>query len=100
MDLKFTPRLINEIEVESKKPVQDVLADFSLRTMVLFVKKGLSLDEDKAFKAIETFLADGKDTVGLYTLIMEKLQEAGFLPRKLNLKKVKTDMSEAIEKGV
>jgi hypothetical protein len=98
--LKFTPRIINEIEVEARKPVQDVLADFSLRTMVLFVKKGLALDEDKAFEAIETFLAGGKDTVELYTLIMEKLQEAGFLPRQLNLGKVKADMSKAISEGV
>ena len=100
MELKFTPRLINEIELEAKKPVQDVLADFSLRTMVLFVKKGLGVEEDKAFEAIEKFLVDGKDTVELYTLIMEELQKAGFLPRQLNLKKVKSDMSKAISEGV
>lgn len=100
MELKYTPRTINEIEVESKKPVQDVLADFSLRTMVLFVKKGLGISEEEAFVEMEKYLSEGNDTVQLYTLIMEKLQEAGFLPRQLNLKKVKSDMSKAISEGV
>ena len=100
MELKYTPRTISEIEKESKRPVQDTLADFSMATIVLFVKKGLGVEEEKAYDEIDKYLAEGKDTFELYTLIMEKLQESGFLPRNLNLKKVKEDMNEAINKGV
>jgi hypothetical protein len=100
MDLKYTPRTINEIEVEAKRPVQEVLAEYSMKNIVLFVKKGLGVDEEKAFDEIDKYLKDNKDTIQLYTLIMEKLQEAGFLPRKLNLKKIKSDMNKAISEGV
>ena len=100
MELKYTPRAVSEIEQESKRPVQDTLADFSMKTVLLFVKKGLMVDEDNAYKKIEEYLAKGKDTFELYTLIMQKLQEGGFLPRQLNLKKVQKEMNEAIRKGV
>ena len=100
MELKYTPRTINEIEVEMKRPVQDVLADFSVKTIVLFVKKGLNVEESVAFDEIEKYLAEGKDTISLYTLIMKKLQESGFLPRQLDLKKITSDMDKAITKGI
>jgi len=100
MELKYTPRTINEIEVEMKRPVQDVLADFSVKTIVLFIKKGMNVEESVAFDEIEKYLAEGKDTISLYTLIMEKLQESGFLPRQLDLKKITSDMDKAITKGI
>ncbi len=100
MELKYTPRTINEIEVEMKRPVQDVLADFSVKTIVLFIKKGMNVEESVAFDEIEKYLAEGKDTISLYTLIMKKLQESGFLPRQLDLKKITSDMDKAITKGI
>jgi hypothetical protein len=100
MELKYTPRAIKEIEEESKRPVQDTLADFSMKTILLFVRKGLMISEEEAYKVIEDYLAEGKDTFELYLEITEKLQEGGFLPRKLNLKKVQEEMNRAIEKGV
>lgn len=100
MELTYTPRTINEIEVESKRPVQDALANFSMQTIVLFVKKGMGCDEAKAYEAIDEYLKEGNDTVSLYTLIMERLQDAGFLPRQLDMKKIKEDMNKAIAKGV
>lgn len=100
MDLKYTPRTINEIEVEMKRPMQDVLADYSLRTILLFVKRGLGVKtDDEAYTAIEKYLAEGKDTTELYTDIMEALQDSGFLPKGLNLTKIKKEMNDQIEKG-
>jgi len=97
MELKYTPRAIREIEEESRRPMQDILSDFSMNTLLLFVKKGLGVDEDGAYKAIEEYLAEGKDTLELYTEISEALQKSGFLPRKLNLKKVREDMNKELE---
>lgn len=100
MDLKYTPRTVNEIEVESKRPIQEALAEFSMKNILLFVKKGLGVDENKAYAEIDKYLEEGKDTIELYTDIMEALQKSGFLPRKLNLKKIKTEMNETIKQGV
>lgn len=101
MELKFTPRTIHEIEQGAKnQPVQNLLDDLTLKNMVLFVKKGMNIDEAKALDEIEAFLAEGNDTIGLYNLIMESLQASGFLPRKLNLKKIQEEMSRMIEKGI
>ena len=100
MELKYTPKGISEIEEITGKPIQDVLADFSMKTIGLFVQKGLGVEEDLAYEEIGKYLADGKDTFVLYTDIMEKLQDAGFLPRQLNLKKIKKDMGQALEKKV
>lgn len=100
MNLKFSPRSINEIEVEQKKPFQDVLSEFSMKTILLFVKKGLGIgaDEEKAYAAITEYLSDKKnDTLSLYVLIMEGLQNDGFLPRSLNLETVKKDLRKAME---
>jgi hypothetical protein len=100
MVLKFTPRSIMEIENEQKKPVQDALADFSIRTLVLFVKKGMPIgtDDEAALAEVEKYLAEDKnDTTTLYTMIMEALQKDGFLPRGLNIAKVKADMQKAMK---
>lgn len=97
MELKYTPRTINEIEVETKKPIQEVLTDFSMNTIVLLIKKGMGVDEDKAYTEVEKYLADGGDTIKLYMDIMEQLQKSGFLPRQLNLKKIREDMNKEIK---
>ena len=100
MELKYTPKGISEIEEITGKPIQDVLADFSMKTIGLFVQKGLGIEEDLAYEEIGKYLADGKDTFVLYTDIMEKLQDAGFLPRQLDLKKVKKDMNQVLKKEI
>jgi len=97
MELKYTPRGISKIEKEAKKPLQDLLADFSMSNILLFVKEGLGMDEEAAYKEIEKYLAEDKDTFMLYTDIMGALQKAGFLPRKLNLKKIQESMNEALK---
>ena len=92
-NLNFTPRTINEIEDQTKKPITAVIADVSMRTITLFVKKGLNLkDDNEASDAIDTYLSDDKDIYDLYMMILERLQTKGFLPRALDLKEVKTLM--------
>ena len=100
MELTYTPRTINEIEIEAKKPIQDVLSDFSVKTLLLLVRKGLNVDEDQAEKAMGDYLKDGNDTMSLYTLILKKLQESGFLPRVLDLDKIIEEMNESIKSGI
>ena len=96
MELKYTPRAIFEIEMDGKKPVQDMLAEFSMKTIVTFVRRGLGASQEDAEKQIEKYLSEGHDTTELYLLIMEKMQDGGFLPRQMDLKKIKKQMAEAM----
>lgn len=100
MELKYTPKIINEIEVEASKPLQEILSSFSMKNIVLFVKKGLSIDQEKAYDEIDAYLKEGKDTVQLYMEIVEKLQDAGFLPRQVNVEKMKDKMNEEMKKAI
>lgn len=94
MELKYTPRTIKEIEDVSKKPMVETISDYSMKTMVLFIRKGLEVDEDKAYTAIEKYLAvDGNDMLSLYFMILEKLQELGFIPKSVNIKEMKKKVS-------
>lgn len=86
MELKFTPRNIVEIENETKTPIQEVLSGFSMKTLLLLVKKGsgIGTTDQEAESKIEAYIAEGKDIIELYLDIMESLRDSGFLPRNLD----------------
>lgn len=92
MELNYSPRDIKEIEDVSKKPLTDTIADFSMKTIELFVRKGLKVDEEGAFNEIQKYLDEGNDLIALYILIMEKLQSRGFLPKALKIEELKKKM--------
>lgn len=100
MELKYTPRAIFEIEMDGKKPMQEMLAEFSMKTLLIFVKRGLGGTQEEAEKEMEKYLLEGHDTTELYLLIMEKLQDAGFLPRQIDLKKTREQMTKSIEQSI
>lgn len=102
MELNFTPRSVKEIEDRSKRPVTELLSKFSVSTLALLVEKGAKLDnEDQALDMIEKhFAEEGGDMFSLYVDIMERLQVAGFFPRKLDLTKVREQLAGAMEKGI
>lgn len=96
MDLKFTPRIINEIEQESKRPIIEIMGEFSMKNIVLLVKRGLGINEEEAFTQIEKYFEAGGDMVELHLTIMERMQVAGFLPRALNLTDTRAKMQQQI----
>lgn len=94
--LKFTPRIIREIEVESKTTALKLIQDISVISLTLFVKKGLGLKTDEdAFDAIEKYLEKDGDLISLQVTVMQKLQDAGFFPRSLDLGGMKKDLGIA-----
>jgi len=97
MELKYTPRAVFEIEMDGKRPMQDMLAEFSMKTILIFVKRGLGVNQDEAEKEIEKYLSEGHDTTELYLYIMEKLQGAGFLPKQIDLKKTREEMNKGMQ---
>jgi hypothetical protein len=101
MELNFTPKAINEIEVENKhRPFYEVLGDISLRNLALFVRKGMNLKtEEEAFDAMgKYFIEEGGDLLSLNMLIARRLQDGGFLPRKINLDEMETNLDDQIGK--
>lgn len=93
MELQYTARSIAEIENEAKKPITDVVGDYSMKTIVLLVKKGLGMgkSDDDAYNVIETFLKENEMTE-LYLQILERLQGGGFLPRALKIEDIRNKM--------
>jgi hypothetical protein len=97
MELKFTPRTINELEVETKRPITDLIGEYSMKNIVLLVKKGLKSNEDEAFTAIEKYLDGGGDMVELYLKILETLQSDGFLPKALDIQTLREQMEQKLK---
>lgn len=83
MEFKFTPRTVKEIEDVAGKGYQEVLSEYSLSNVVLFVRKGLGIDEKAAYKKIEEYLENEENNLpGLFLEITEAMQRDGFLPRR------------------
>lgn len=103
MELNFTPRHINEIEVEYKgRSFIDVMSDFTLKSLATFVKKGMNLKTDEeAFDAIGKYFQEEEgDLLKLMVLIARRLQEGGFLPRKINLEDLEKDLEAKMAEAI
>ncbi len=90
MELKFTADTIDSIEKERGVSLELVVGDFSIRTLILLVSKGLKQGVEKAKEAIDAELVN-KDTFEMQLDIIKQLESDGFLARRLKL-------SEKIEK--
>lgn len=97
MELSFTPRDIKEIEDVFRKPLTDIVGDYSMRMLELFVRKGMKVDEVQAENAIEAYLKEGNDLMALYILILERLQGQGFLPKVLDIGMLKKKLESPVE---
>lgn len=89
IEMDFTPRTIKEIEDVGKKPFLELIQDYSMGNILLFVQKGAKLDEEQADSKITKYFEEGGDFMGLYVEIMEKLKDRGFLPKAVDLSEVK-----------
>ena len=96
MELKFTAEVVANIEEEAHMPITEFVGQFSLKTILMFVKKGMNISKEQALTEIDTFLQEGGDTMGLYLNIMERLQKDGFLPKALNIEAVRAKMDKAV----
>jgi len=96
-DLEFNASKIAKLEKESGLPFLEVLGKFSLENINLFIKYGLDVDEETAYILINEYLKE-KDITELYVLILEELQNKGFLPRTVNLKEILNKTQEQVAK--
>ena len=97
MELHFDSRKIDEIEALGNRPFVSLIASMKMSNTLLFVLKGADCkDKDEAYAKLDQYMkpveegGEGGDMDSLNDLIMEALQKAGFLSRKVDLKDQET----------
>ena len=96
-DLDFNAKKIAKLEKEAGLPFLEILSKFSIENINLLIKYGLEVDEETAYVLINEYLKE-KDITELYVLILEELQNKGFLPRTVNLKEILSKTQEQMAK--
>jgi hypothetical protein len=96
MELRYTPKTINEIEVENNNvSFSSLIGDIRLKMVAMWVKKGLNLKTDEeAFKEIDNYFNEGGDLQSLYIEILKALQKGGFVDREKDIEKTLSDVRE------
>ena len=95
LNLKFTAVKVDEIEQSKKLPIENCIADTTVKNLALFIQKGyvnengnIGVSNAQAMTIIDGYLEeDDKDE--LVMDIMEALIKGGFLSRELDLAKVR-----------
>ena len=95
-DLDFNAKKIAKLEKETGLPFLEILSKFSIENINLLIKYGLEVDEETAYVLINEYLKE-KDITELYVLILEELQNKGFLLRTVNLKEILSKTQEQMK---
>ena len=103
LNLKFTARDVAAVEEALNGSLEKIIASFRLTTLIQFLMVGLrdksgnrlNLDEDKTFDLVDEKIKEyGK--IELQIEVIDALIEAGFLPKAIDTRKLRTTVSEAI----
>lgn len=103
MVLNFNAKKVAEIEKETRMKFSDILTNFSIGTVVIFLKKGLDIKtDDEAYEAIDAYVKEDEkhDTITLYLDIIEALRDSGFLPKALGVEEMRAKLVEEMSEGV
>lgn len=99
MVLTYTPKAVMQVELEAKKPLTEVIADYSFTNLVVLVSAGLGVDKDTALAELDKYFSEGGEMQNLYLDVLEGLQNKGFLPRSLDIATVRGKMNETLEQA-
>lgn len=104
INLKFTAKIVDEIEQAQKTPIEHCITDTSINSLTLFLQKGMVDDNGNtgvsrsvALSKIDEYLEEN-DKNDLIMDIMEALVDAGFLSRDLDVKQIRKLQSKQTEK--
>ena len=98
LQLKFTASKVDEIEKAKGLPIQNCIADTSIKMLSTFIEKGvvnengtIGCTKNTAMSLLEEYLEDPEhDTDCLVLDVMEALVNGGFLSRQLNMEQVRS----------
>lgn len=95
LNFRFNALSVDEIEQARQLPIQNCIADTSVKMLTLFLQKGLVNDEGRvgvsrnvALSTIDEYLKE-HDTDDLVFDITEALVSAGFLSREMDVAKMR-----------
>ena len=95
LNLKYTALKVDEIEQSKQLPIENCIADTTVKNLALFIQKGyvndsgsVGVSNAQALTIIDGYLAEN-DKDELVMDIMEALINGGFLSRELDLAKVR-----------
>lgn len=95
LNLKYTALKVDEIEQSKQLPIENCIADTTVKNLALFIQKGyvndsgsIGVSNAQALTIIDGYLAEN-DKDELVMDIMEALINGGFLSRELDLAKVR-----------
>ena len=95
LNLKYTALKVDEIEQSKQLPIENCIADTTVKNLALFIQKGyvndsgsVGVSNAQALSIIDGYLAEN-DKDELVMDIMEALINGGFLSRELDLAKVR-----------
>ena len=95
LNLKYTAVKVDEIEQSKQLPIENCIADNTIKNLALFIQKGLVNDSgsigvshSQALTIIDEYLSEN-DKDELLMDIMEALMNGGFLSRDVDLAKVR-----------
>jgi hypothetical protein len=95
MELHYTSRTIKEIEDVARVPIYEAISDFSMKTVLLLVRKGLDVPEEQAYSAIDKWLAqEDQDIFTLYVYCLKEIKKAGLLPKQIKIEKLEQGMEK------
>lgn len=117
LDLRFSAKIVDQIERKYNVSIEQLLGNTSVQNLAYFIEKAQYDDErdrvgvhnEKSYDILDEFLKDNDKEEALFQ-IMESLQTAGFLSRKLDVPKmrqavtdktsdIQSQLDKAIEKG-
>ena len=95
LNLKYTALKVDEIEQAKNLPIENCIADTTVKNLALFIQKGyvndsgsVGVSHSQALTIIDEYL-EKNDKDELVMDIMEALINGGFLSRELDLNKVR-----------
>ena len=95
LNLKYTALKVDEIEQAKNLPIENCIADTTVKNLALFIQKGyvndsgsVGVSHSQALTIIDEYL-EKNDKDELVMDIMEALINGGFLSRELDLAKVR-----------
>lgn len=103
LNIKFTAKAVDAIEKQAQVPIENVVADTSVNSIARVLQYSLWNDDrqaygvtrDRAIEVIDEYVAGGSDRFDLVLDITEALVDAGFLPRSMNVAKMRESKAKA-----
>lgn len=103
LNIKFSASGVDKIEKAAGVPIENVVADTSVNSIARVLQHSLyddnrgayGVSRDTAIATIDRYVEGGSDRFDLVLDITEALVDAGFLPRSMNVAKMRENKAKA-----